>query len=608
MAAAVTQTTPRDSEIEAAIDFSSGAWARGAHLDPPAKLELTEGVARNLWRFKQGAIREARDLLDPLGEDPPLNSEALRGIVECAGVIVQQRFGFGPLSPEEAITLAAEVVGEAVRRVERDAVRREQARANDTTTDGPDNERAGMVEPEPAPDAMWRETDTGVAKRFVTEFGDRLRFVDPLGGWLLYDGERWVKDEIGEVYRLIDRTAAAIWAALATVPLRRRKNWAKFAARSESAHGKAAALTLARYEPPIAARAVDFDANPWLLNLKNGTLNLQTDEFAPHSPTDLLLKIAPVTYDPRATAPVFFAFLERIMAGRQALVAFLQRFVGYCLTGDISEQVFLLWSGVGANGKSTLVDILRGVLGDYAFAADFSTFLSDSRNVRAPREDIARLAGARLVSAIEQNVTGKLDEGLIKKITGNDPLVARHLYKGSFEFIPTFKVILACNHRPNIGGSDHAMWRRVWCVPFDVTFPREEWDKHFAERLVAREASGILNWALEGLRQWRAAGDLRAPAEVLTASNEYRESQDILGPFLAEYCIIGESHTAGATPLYNAYTCWATTAGECVESQRQFGEWLRERGFRSDRVTAGPNKGRTFYLGLALRDPGDGEG
>src|SRR5262249_17006015 len=154
-------------------------------------------------------------------------------------------------------------------------------------------------------------------------------------------------------------------------------------------------------------------------------------------------------------------------------------------------QAFLLWSGVGANGKSTLVDIVRGVLGEYAVAADFSTFLADTRNPRAPREDVARLHGARFVSAIEQNLDAKLDEGLIKKITGNDPMVARHLYKGSFEFMPTFKLVLACNHRPKIGGTDHAMWRRVWCVPFDVTIPREEWDKHFAKRLLAREASGI---------------------------------------------------------------------------------------------------------------------
>lgn len=458
----------------------------------------------------------------------------------------------------------------------------------------------------------WRETDTGLAQRFVDTFKDHARYVNALGGWLIWDGRRWTLDDTGAVYRLLDQVTSAIWGELVRVPPKHRKDWVKFAARSDSARGKAAALELARTMLPVAARRQDFDRDPWLLNLTNGVLDLRTASLRPHSPSDLLLKHSHVAYDPSATAPDFLAFLSRIMNKRQPLVGFLQRFAGYCLTGEISEQVFLLWSGVGANGKSTLIDILRGILGDYALAADFSTFLSDSRNLRAPREDIARLAGARFVSAVEQNLNGKLDEGLIKKITGNDPLVARLLYKGSFEFLPTFKVILACNHRPKIGGTDHAMWRRVWCVPFDVIIPRKEWDKHFAEQLLTREASGILNWALEGLRQWLDAGDLQPPAEVLTATDEYRDSQDVLGPFLAERCIVGEAYTAGATPLYAAYTQWATAAGERAEPQRQFGEWLRERGFRSERLTAGPTKGRTIYLGLALREPGepeaDGEG
>jgi putative DNA primase/helicase len=460
-----------------------------------------------------------------------------------------------------------------------------------------------------AADAELRQTDSAFARRFVAQHGHRLRYADPLGGWLLHDGQRFVRDETGEVFRLIDRTATAIWDELPNIPQAHRREWAKFATRAESAYGKAAALSLARYEPAIAAKAADFDGDGWLLNLANGSLDLRTIELRPHCPHDLLLKLAPVVYDPRATAPEFLTFLRRIMADREPLVTFLQWFAGYSLTGDISEQVFLLWSGVGANGKSTLVDIIRGVLGDYAFAADFSTFLADTRNIRAPREDVARLAGARFVSAIEQNISGKLDEGLIKKITGNDPLVARYLYKGSFEFTPTFKVVLACNHRPKIGGSDHAMWRRVWCVPFDVVIPRREWDKHFAARLLEREASGILNWALDGLRQWVAAGDLQPPTEILTATDEYRASEDVLGPFLAEHCIAGEPYTAGSTPLYEAYSRWATAAGEKPETQKQFGEMLRERGFRSERATSGPTKGRAFYRGIALRDPsGDSSG
>lgn len=440
-------------------------------------------------------------------------------------------------------------------------------------------------------------TDLGNARRFAMQHRDRLRYVEQLGGWYVYDRNRWRRDDTGEVYRLWEHTGRTIYseASLAT-SRQEREQIAAWARRSEDRARVEAAIALARYQPQIAARAGDFDQTPWLLNLQNGTFDLRERKVRAHRRDDLITKLAPVAYDPSSDAPMFAAMLERIFGGRQSLISFVQRFVGHALTGLTTEQVLILLHGVGANGKSTFVEIVRALLGDYAQTADFGTFLArDQANVR---NDLARLVGARLVSAVEMSKGGRLDESVIKQVTGGDTITARFLFREYFEFRPAFKLVLVSNHRPRIRGTDYAIWRRVRLVPFDVIIPEDERDPQLQERIISEELSGVLNWALDGCRQWQVEG-LGEPDEVKAATAAYREEQDILAPFLAERCIEDPDATVSARALYVAFKDWAEAAGERPVSQRLLGEWLHERGFRSKHTRAG-----TVWQGLRVTSDG----
>jgi putative DNA primase/helicase len=449
---------------------------------------------------------------------------------------------------------------------------------------------------EPRKDGVLFEncTDLGNARRLAMQHGDRLRYAEQLGGWFVYDGRRWQRDETGEVFRSCEQTVRSIYqeAAIA-VAQSDRERLSKWALRSESRARIDAAIALARHQPPIAARATDFDADPLLFNVENGTIELRGQTLRPHRRDDLITKLAPVTYDPTATAPLWLKTLERIFDGRPELIAFVQRFVGHALTGLTTEQVLLLLHGVGANGKSTFVEVIRALLGDYAQSADFGTFLA--RDSAGVRNDLARLVGARLVSAVEMSRGGRLDEAVVKQVTGGDMITARFLFREHFEFRPAFKLVLVANHKPRIRGTDYAIWRRVRLVPFDVIIPEDERDPLLQEKIITTELSGVLNWALEGCRMWQAEG-LGAPDEVKAATDAYREEQDVLGPFLDDCCERGERFSASASAIYAAFKRWAEAAGERPVSQRTLGEWLRERGFSSKHTKSGSE-----WLGLRVK-------
>lgn len=428
-------------------------------------------------------------------------------------------------------------------------------------------------------------TDLGNARRFAMQHGDRLRHVEQLGGWYVYDGRRWQRDETGEVVRACEQTVRSIYQEAAIAGAQSdRERLSKWALRSEGRARIDAAIALARYQPPIAARAADFEADAMLFNVLNGTIELRTGKLHPHRRDDLITKLAPVTYDPAATAPLWLRTLARIFDGRSELITFVQRFVGHALTGLTTEQVLLLLHGAGANGKSTFVEVVRALLGDYAQTADFGTFLA--RDGAGVRNDLARLVGARLVSAVEMSRGGRLDEAVIKQVTGGDTITARFLFREHFEFRPTFKLVLVANHKPRIRGTDYAIWRRVRLVPFDVIIPQDERDPLLQQKIITTELPGILNWALEGCRLWQADG-LGAPDAVRAATDAYREEQDVLGPFLDECCERGERFFASASAIYAAFKRWAETTGERPISQRTLGEWLRERGFYSKHTKTG---------------------
>ncbi|MFG1691210.1 phage/plasmid primase, P4 family [Gemmatimonadota bacterium] len=438
-------------------------------------------------------------------------------------------------------------------------------------------------------------TDAGNALRLVRQHGAELRYVRAWGTWLVWDGVRWARDRTGEVERRAKAVARSIYhEAAETHSKDERAEISKWARSSESAGRLGAMIRLAESEAEIAATPEEFDCDPWKLNVLNGTVDLRTGLLLPHNPSDLITKLAPVAYGPLAQAPQWEAFLQRVMAGDRETISFLKRFVGYCLTGDTREQKLVIAHGTGSNGKSTFIEALRSLLGDYAMQTPTETLML-KRSGGIPN-DVARLQGARFVSAVETEAGRALAEALVKSLTGQDTVVARFLHQEFFEFRPEFKILLGVNHKPNVKGTDHAIWRRICLIPFTVTIPEEDQDKELTEKLRA-ELSGVLNWALEGCLEWQDVG-LGEPSVVLEATQAYREEMDELGEFLNACCELHPSGIALSSDLYRAYQQWAEKAGEEPLSQKMFGYLLTERGIGSDRK--GPRRA-TRRIGISLK-------
>jgi len=430
---------------------------------------------------------------------------------------------------------------------------------------------------DPAP-VMEHATDLGNARRFITQHRDRVRSIlSHRRPWLLWDGLRFVPDDTGEVERMGKDTVRALYTEAAQIPDEEQRNtMLKHALRSEGAQRIRAMLELASSEKEISAVPSAFDANRWLLNVVNGTVNLKTGKLQPHSRSDLITKLAPVEYDPTARAPRWERFLMEIMGGDEELVEFLQRAVGYSLTGDTREQCLFFCYGQGANGKSTFLETLRAVLGDYAQQSDFSSFLA--RNGDGPRTDIARMRGARFVTASEAHGHRDFDAKTVQSLTGTDTVVARHLYEREFEFKPQHKLWLAANHKPVVKEQTEAFWRRMRLLPFTVMVPKEKRDKRLGRKL-RREAPGILAWAIEGCLRWQQQG-LIEPDAVRKATLGYKNENDVLGEFMEQCAAIEATGWTPVATLYRAFCdWWADTRGprSAPLSPVWFGRLMSER-------------------------------
>jgi putative DNA primase/helicase len=452
-------------------------------------------------------------------------------------------------------------------------------------------------------------TDVANAERFAEQHCATLRYCHPWGSWVVWDGKRWMKDRTGEAMRRAKQTVRSIYLEASRLESPERERLARHAIASESTRRLTDMLKLGQSDARIAIvpEAFDAEATRYLFNVLNGTVDLREQVLQPHQPTDFITMLAPVEFDPKATSPDWDDFLDVVLPDGEVR-AFLQRYAGYSLTGDTSEQAFTLLYGKGANGKSTILETLKCIFGDYAQKADFETFLEaksskDSRG--GARVDLLALAGRRLVIAAEAGDGRRLDTNTIKELTGGDTLTARGLYhREQTSFRPQAKLVLATNHRPEIRESTDAIWRRIYEIPFAVTIPVEDQDKDLPERLrEPANLSGVLNWLMQGCRAWmlvRRSPRLRPPAAVCHATRAYRQDQDAIAPFLDACCVNEASARVTHKDLRARYVAWCAASDEEPISERALSRGLEDHGYRKER---GKDKTRTRgFVGLSLRE------
>ena len=438
-------------------------------------------------------------------------------------------------------------------------------------------------------------TDYGNAERLVDNHGSDIHWVYERGMWATWDGAHWQLDETGEVERRAKGVVRNIYReARVAEDSDERAALGRHAAGSEAAARLRAMIDLARSEGGITVHTADFDRDPWLLNCQNCVIDLRTGDQRNHDRAELHMKMVSAPYDAAATCPTWLAFLSRIMGGNEQVITFLQRAVGYSLTGLTREQIFFLLYGVGANGKSTFLETLAALLAEYAQQAAMGTFIKKQHDDNIPN-DVARMVGARFISAVEADEGVRLSESLIKQLTGGDRMTARFLHREFFDFTPEFKLWFSVNHRPTIRGTDHAIWRRPVLIPFEVVIPDDEQDKELKGKLRA-ELPGILAWAVQGCLDWQRVG-LAVPQAVRAATDNYRVEMDVFAGFLEDRCTLAKNAWVSSSDLYHAYREWSEEAGERYETEQVFGKRLTERG-----LTRGKRSGKRCWFGITLVD------
>lgn len=452
-------------------------------------------------------------------------------------------------------------------------------------------------------------TELGNAERFARAHGPRLRYVHAWDKWLVWDGRRWKRDGVGSEMVAGKAIVSSLYERAADLASRAANGdeaagteaelWAKWARTSSKRSSITAMVGLAQSEEPIAAASDVFDRDPFLLNAQNGTLDLRTGKLRAHRQSDMITMLAPVDYDAKATAPTWDAFLERVQPDPDVR-GWLQRFLGYALTGDVREQVLAFVYGAGANGKSVLLDVMLGVLGDYGLRAAADLVLAKYGEVH-PTE-LADLEGRRLAVASEIEQGRTWAESVLKRITGDTTITARRMRMDFYTFPATHKLIIAANTKPVVRGTDHAIWRRMRLVPFEVTIPEGERDKGLVAKLLA-EGPGILAWAVRGCLAWQKDGLGEAEA-IAAATAAYRSDQDVLGHWIEDRCVLVPGAFASMESLYESYTAWCEETGR--EAWKR--DTVRDRLLERPGLTARRTKLSRGIDGLGLVDYSRREG
>lgn len=442
--------------------------------------------------------------------------------------------------------------------------------------------------------ALLSRSDMGNAEFFAAVFRDRLRFDHLRQRWLLYRGHWWSSDVDGELMRLAKQAVRfRLKNAVNVADDDKRQEEARWAMHSESLPRLEAMVKLARSERPIADDGSNWDSNPWLLGVSNGVVDLRTGNLRPSTPDDRITLHTDVSFDPNVQCPRWTRCITEVFDGDPYLISYIERAVGYSLTGETSEQCCFCCHGDGANGKSTFLNAIRHVLGTYAGNLPFSAFELTARSTIS--NDVATLPGKRVVTAIETDESARLNEARIKALTGGDIVTARPLYREYFDFKPVAKFWLAFNHRPVVSDDSHGFWRRIHNIPFLRRFDPHG-DPALQETLRA-EAPGILAWAVRGCLEWQKQG-LNPPAAVQQATRAYRASSDPLREFLADRYILHSNARVTVAELWSTYCAWIADVGEVALQRKEFTRRLEARGLRKERH--GHSRAWT-WLGIRLK-------
>ena len=445
-------------------------------------------------------------------------------------------------------------------------------------------------------------TDVGNQERFVAHNKQDLRFVPERKGWVIWEGNCYQPADAAEIFERAKETARNIYAEADACPNRHgQKVLREWAMSSQGKNCLERMIASATKAPELVAHQSAFDDNPYRITCRNGVVDLRTGELIKADPSMLVMQSANVAYRPDAQCPIFHHFLNEICCHDKELKRWLQRALGYALYGLNDEQVFFIAYGTGANGKSTLFEVIKEILSDYARAADFKMFLASDQSTARGKEDIGRLRGIRFALASETDSTKRFSEATIKKVTGGDTLIGAVLYGNSFEFMPQFTLWMLANHLPAVKDASHGFWRRAKVIPFKRRFGADEIDQSMNEKLLG-EAEGIFAWLVRGAAKWwtereKHGSGLGSCRAVDEAVNEYRQDNDSFGRFIAERLERVENGWARAGELYDAYLDWSRSGNEQHHcSHSNFASRMMERGFEKKRRSQG-----YVYLGVNLR-------
>ena len=450
-------------------------------------------------------------------------------------------------------------------------------------------------------------TEIGLSRRLIAEAEGAIVYAVDRGLWMRWNDIQWEDDrEALHAQRIAKAIPGKLWNEIAAaeqfLASKQALAAAAFVLKASSRRFIESAIALTKSEPEIAAKATEFDTQPFLLNCLNGTVDLLAKggpTLQPHRREDRLTQAAGVEFDPSFKCPLWQQFVSQVTQGDAELASFLQRSFGVALTSDQSEQRLWVHHGEGGNGKGTFLSVVAKVMGSYAGPVSADIFVS-RRNDQERDLKTAQLIGKRLAFAQESDDGARLSESSVKAMTGSDVCTARRLYQNPFQVNPTWHIHLAVNHRPAIKGRDAGIWRRVLLIPWLATFVGEaKRDRAQIEAELFAEGPGILNWMIRGFEAWREDG-LRPPVAVTAATDDYRDASDSVGAWMADACFVSQEAIAGATDLFEDYRTWCSRAGFEPLTQTSFGRSLDELGHSKDRPTGGPLRGKTVRKGLGL--------